>query len=102
MFLLQSFQFHSQLALSDFAVRENLEVGGETQVRAHRDEPFCRIILIPLDGISIVHRELVMKIVIPFSESNKSSDKMVPRGQFIIERRLPEPVRDGIDAKNRL
>jgi hypothetical protein len=59
---------------------------------AHPDEPFGGIVLIPSDGITIVHGELVVEVVITFANGHEGSDKMVLGRMFIIERRLPKPM----------
>jgi len=65
-------------------------------------KPFGRIVLIPLDSIAIVHWELVMKVVVPFTNCHESSSEVVSRSMFVIERRLSEPVSKRVDAKSRL
>ncbi len=57
------------------------------------NEPFRRIILIPLDGVTIIHRELVVEIVVTFANGGKSGDSMVARGVLVVERAVSEPVR---------
>jgi hypothetical protein len=54
--------------------RTNLEMAGKTQLLAHPDEPLCRVILIPLDRVTVVHWELVVEIMVAFSNGDQSRD----------------------------
>ena len=69
---------------------------------ANPDNPFSRVILIPFDGITVIHGELMVEVVITFANSCKSSDDMVAWGVFIIERCLSEPMSKGVHAKGGL
>jgi hypothetical protein len=60
---------------------------------AYPDEPFGGIVLIPSDGITVVHGELMVKIVVTFANGDERSDKMVLGCVLIIERRVPKPMR---------
>lgn len=60
---------------------------------AYPDEPFGGIVLIPSDGITVVHGELMVEIVVTFANGDERSDKMVLGCVLIIERRVPEPMR---------
>lgn len=35
-----------------------LQVTGQANLLATPDEPFCGIVLIPFDGVTVIHREL--------------------------------------------
>ena len=59
---------------------------------AYPDEPFCGIVLIPSDGITVVHGKLVMEIVVTFANGDESSHKMVLGRMLIIERRVSKPM----------
>jgi hypothetical protein len=60
---------------------------------AYPDEPFGGIVLIPSDGITVVHGELMVEIVVTFANGDECSDKMVLGCVLIIERRVPKPMR---------
>jgi len=47
-----------------------LQVAGEANALANRDKPLGRVILVPFDGVSVVHWELVVEIVVPFTDGN--------------------------------
>jgi hypothetical protein len=74
----------------------------KTNLLAYPYEPFGGIILIPSDGITVVHGKLVMEVMIPFTDGHESSDEMVARGMLVVERRFSKPVRERVDAKCRL
>jgi hypothetical protein len=67
-------------------------MASQANLLAHPDEPLGRIILVPLDGISIVHGELVVEIVVSLADGNECCDKVITRSIFVIERCLAEPV----------
>jgi len=69
-----------------------LQVAGEADTLANPDEPLGRVILVPFDGISVVHWELMVEIVVPFTNGDESSYGMVARSVLVVERSLPEPV----------
>ena len=48
-----------------------LEVRCEAELAAHPDEPFGRVVLVPLDGVAEVHRELVVEIVVTLANRHK-------------------------------
>jgi hypothetical protein len=87
------------LTLADFIVREGLELGSETEPGHDGDEPLGRVVLIPLDGITIVHRELVVEVVVTFTNGDKGGDHVVARGMLVIKGRLTKPVGERVDAK---
>jgi len=49
-----------------------------------------------------VLRELVMEVVVTFSDRNKSSDPMVARSMLVIERSLSKPMSERVDAESRV
>jgi hypothetical protein len=71
----------------------------ETELLANPDDPFGRVVLVPFDGVTVVHWELMVEVVITFADSRKSGDDMVAWGVLVIERSLSEPVSKRIDAK---
>ena len=69
---------------------------------AYPNEPLCRVILIPFDGIPVIHWELMVEVVVTFTDSDESSDHVVARSVLVIERSLAEPVSERVDAESRL
>ena len=89
-------------ALLDFVGLELLEVVGEADLLAEPDGPFGGIILVPLDGVSVVGRELVMKVVIAFTESDESGDDVVAGRVAVVKWLVAEPVGERVDAEGGL
>lgn len=76
-----------------------LEMRGESKLLASPDEPLGRIILIPLDRISVVHGELVMEVVVTFPNGDKCSNQVIARSVLVVKRCLTQPVSEGVDTK---
>jgi len=81
------------------AVYTDLQMGRQTDLGTARDEPFGRIILIPPNGVPIVRRELVMKVVIALAKGDEGGDEVVPRRMPIVERGLSEPMRERVERE---
>lgn len=64
----------------------------ETDFMHGSDEPLRRIVLIPSDGIAVVHWELMVEVMVTLTDGDERSDEVVTRGMFIIERSITEPV----------
>lgn len=82
--------------------RTYLEVACQANLLACPYEPLGRVVLIPLDGIAVVHGELVVEIVISFTNGNEGSDEVVARAVLVIERCFTEPVSERVNAERRL
>lgn len=63
------------------------------------NEPLGRIILVPLDRISVIHGELVVEIVVSFTNGNESGDNVVPRRMLVVKGGFAEVVCEGVDAE---
>jgi len=74
----------------------------ESKPIANCDEPFGRVPLVPFRGVSVVHRELMMKVVVSLSESHKRCEEMVSRRVLVIERAFAQPMGQGVYRKYRL
>ena len=69
----------------------------------HRpDKPFGRIILVPFNGVPVIHRELVVKIMITLSNGDEGSDHMIAGSVLVIKRSLTKPMSERVDTKGRL
>ena len=66
------------------------------------DEPFGGVVLVPFDGVTVIHWELMMEIMVSFADGNESGKDVIARGVLVIERSLTEPVSEGIDAERGL
>lgn len=89
-------------ALLDFVGTELLQVGGKAKLGPQPDRPLGGIILVPLDGIPVVGRELVVKVVVALTEGDESGDDMITRRVAVIERLITEPVSKRVDAEGSL
>jgi len=69
---------------------------------ANRNEPFGGVPLVPFRGVPVVHRELMMKVVVPLSEGHKRRDKVVSWRVLIIECAFAQPMSQRVDRKGRL
>ena len=87
-------QLHGELALSDLIVWERLEVRGKSNGLHGGNEPLGWVVLVPLDGISVVHGKLVMEIVVPLAKGQEGGEEVITRGVLVIVCRLSQVVRD--------
>jgi len=95
----ETFELHCQLAFTDFIVWEDLQMTSQSKLLAAPNEPFRRIILVPLDSVPVIHRELVVEIVVPFANGDEGGDEMVSGGVLVIKRSLAQPMRKGVNAE---
>ena len=77
-------------------------MAGETEPSADGDEPLGGVVLVPSDGVTVVHGELVVEVVVAFADGGESGDEVVTRGVLVVEGRLAEPVGERVDAEGRL
>ena len=92
-------ELHRELALADLVVGEHLEVARKTERAARRDEPLRRVVLVPLDRIPVVHRELVVEVVVPLPEREQGGEEVVSRRELVVVCRLAQPVCDGVHGE---
>lgn len=88
-----------ETTLFDFVAAELLEIISQAKLLPGPDGPFGGIILMPLNGISVVRGELVMEVVVSLTESNDGGDDMITRGVPVIEWLITEPVSQRVDAE---
>lgn len=100
--LLELQQLHGVLSLSDLVVGESLQVRGKTKRRHGPDEPLGRVVLEPLDGVSEIHRELVVEVVVTLTDGAESGDKVVAGSVLVVERLVTEPMSERVDAEGRV
>lgn len=93
---------HLDLALGDFVAGELLQVIGETELGKCPDEPLGGIVLVVDNSVAVVLRELMVEVVITFTQSSKGSNPVVARGMMIIEGIFTKPVRKAVDAESRM
>ena len=80
----------------------HLEVAGKSNLLASPDEPLGGVILVPLDSVAIVHGELVMEVVVAFSNGDESSGEMIAGCVLVIEGSLSEPVSERVNTEGGL
>lgn len=95
-------ELHRELALLDLVARERLELAREPELEADPDEPLRRVVLVPLDRIAVIHRELVVEVVVALADGHERGDEVVLRRVLVVERRLAEPVRERVDTERGL
>lgn len=63
--------------LVDLVLSELLEVVGEAESLPDPDGPLGGIVLVPLDGISVIGGELVVEVVVSLTEGNEGGDDVI-------------------------
>jgi hypothetical protein len=99
---LEFLELHCQLTLADFVIREGLEMRSKADPKHGSDEPFGWVILVPFDGVTVVHWELMMEVMVSLADGNESGENVIARGVLVIERGFTEPVSEGVDAERGL
>jgi len=74
----------------------------ESKLVANRDEPFGWVPLVPFHSVPIIHRELMVKVMIPLPERHERCDEMVSWRVLIIECAFAQPMSQRIDSKDGL
>jgi hypothetical protein len=49
----------------------------QPELLAHPDEPLDQTVLVPLDHVAVVHGELVVEVVVPFTDGDEGGDEVV-------------------------
>ena len=88
--------------LLDFVGAELLEIGSKAELAPQPDAPLGGVVLVPLDSVAVVRGELVVEVVVAFTESDKGSDDVVPGAVAVVERLVSKPVSEGVDAEGGL
>ncbi len=96
---LELLEFHGELTLLDFVLGESLEVGCQTEPLHGDDEPFRGVVLVPLDRVPVVHGELMMEVVVAFSDGDESGKEVVARGVLVVKGRVTEVMGERVDAE---
>lgn len=95
----QLLQLHGELALLDLVIGEDFEVAGETKPGADRDEPLGGVVLVPLNGVTVVHGELVVEVVVALTNRSERGDEVVTRGVLVVERCVTKPMCERVHAE---
>ena len=67
-----------ELALLHPVLQGGAKVGGKADELAGHNEPFCGGVLVPLDGVAIVHGEWVVEVMVALADGDQRGDKVVP------------------------
>lgn len=97
-----SLQLHGDLTTLDGCIREGLELTSETEFVGSPNEPLGGIVLESLDRVTVILRELVVEVVVTFSDGDKGGEPVVLRGVLVVEGSLSEPVSERVDAEGRV
>ena len=95
----QSF-LSSMLALLHLILWEGEKVGGKADELAGHNEPFCGVVLVPLDGVAVVHGELVVEVMVALTNGDQSGDKLVLWCMLVIKRHLAEVMSKAVDTEH--
>ena len=82
--------------------KTDLQLIGQTKLLHSPDKPLGRVVLIPFDGVSVIHGELVVEIMITLSDGDEGGDHVIARCMLVVEGGLTQPVSEGIDTESRL
>ena len=74
----------------------------ESQLLANPNEPLGGVVLVPFNGISVVHWELMVEIVITFADGYQRRCEMVSWGVLVIERSFTQPMSKRVNTERRL
>jgi hypothetical protein len=74
----------------------------KSKLLAHPDKPLGRVVLIPPDGVTVVHGKLVVEVVVTFANGDERCCKVIPGSMLVIERCFSKPVGEGINAESGL
>lgn len=121
MCLPQTFEHHRELTLANFIVREDLhsntlvailvhkdkiatylEMRRKSELLASPDEPLGRIVLIPFDSVTVIHRELMMEVLVSFTNGDERGKHVVLGSMFVVERCFSDPMSKGVDTESGL
>lgn len=91
-----------QAALLDLVGAELLEVVGKAHLLPEPDGPFGGVVLVPLDGVAVVGRELVVEVVVALTQRDQRGDDVVAGAVAVVERLVAEPVGERVDAESGL
>ena len=75
---------------------------GETKDGHGRDEPLGRVVLEPLDGVSEIHGELMVEVVVALTDGAESSEEVITGSVLVVERLVSEPVSQRVDTEGGL
>jgi len=91
-----------ETTLLDLVLLELLKIVCQAKLLPGPDSPFCRVILMPFDSVAVIRRELVVEVVVTFSEGNECSNDVITWGIAVIEGLITEPMCQGVNTESSL
>ncbi|KAI6876604.1 Acyl-CoA [Hortaea werneckii] len=88
-----------ETALLDLVGTELLQVVREAELLPGPDRPLGWVVLVPLDRVAVVRRELVVEVVVALSERDESGDDVVTRAVAVVEWLVAKPVCEGVHTE---
>jgi hypothetical protein len=89
-------------ALLNLVGAELLQVGGKAKLGPQPDGPLGRVVLVPLNSVAVVGRELMVEVVVTLAKSDESSDDVVTGRVAVVEGLVAEPVGKRVNAEGGL
>ena len=93
-------ELHDEPALLYLILRELLEVRGQAELRHGPDEPLGWVVLVPEDGVAVVHGEFVVEVVVALADGDKSSDPVVAGRRLAVIRGVAKVVGERVDGES--
>lgn len=90
---------HPQHALHNLIMRHLLQIERQPQLARTANQPLGRVIVVPLDPVPVIVRELVVEVVVAFAHGDEGGDGVVARGEAVGVGGFAEPVCEGVDAE---
>lgn len=88
--------------LLDSVLGEGLQVPGQAELGQDPDADLGWVVLVPLQGVSVVRWELVVEVVVTLTEGNESGEHVVSWGSSVVEWLSTDPVSQGVDTESSL
>lgn len=89
-------------ALLNLVGTELLEIRSEAETLPSEDGPLGRVVLPPLNGVSVVGRKFVVEVVVALTKGDESGDEVVTGRVAVVEGLVTEPVSKRVDAESSL
>jgi len=89
-------------AFFDLVGTELLQVISKAKLAPKPNAPLGRVVLVPLNGVTVVRGELVVEIMVALAESDQGGNNMVSGTVAVVERLVTEPVGKRVDAEGGL
>lgn len=89
-------------ALLNGVLREALQVVSQSDLVAGPDEHLSGVPLVPLQGVTVVTRELMMEVVVSLTHGDECGQDVITRSVAVIEGLFTDPVGQRIDTEGGL